>query len=239
MEQQISAKLNELKALAPENREYKTWLAESNLWGWLYTDYKLQGQKISRAAVVDMFNGIIREDIPLANYAFAQKLKTLYSDMQAELTMRSAPSIKLFKRWMKILYGDIPYRKSNPVVFEYGLIPCHFQSIEEELDRVIKEYVQSDGSPIDDIALLFLNILKIYPYEEESVDAAMVMALYCLEGLAFPIPELAVSEEEFGELVTAYMDKGRCEAFCDMFKRCVYNRLDAVLLVAKQAKEND
>lgn len=239
MEQQINAKLNELKALAPENREYKTWLAESNLWGWLYTDYKIQGQKVSRAAVVDMFNGVIREDIPLANYDFAQRCKALYSDMQEDLSMRSAPNQKMLKRWMNILFGDIRFRKCNPVIFEFGLIPCHYQFIEEELDNVIKEYVQCGGDQIEAVAMLFLKILRIYPYEEESVGAAMVMALYCLEGLGLPIPEIPLSEEEFCELITAYMDKGQSQPFCDMFKRCVFNRLDAVLMLAKQAKENE
>ena len=239
MEQQIRAKYNELKAIAPAGKEFRTWLSESNLWGWLYTDYIIQGQKVSRAAVADMCSGVIRGDVPLANYAFAERCKTLHSDMQADISMHSAPSLKLFKRWMNILFDDISYRKTNPVVYEYGLIPCHFHSIDEELDRVFREYIKSEADPVDALAMLFLNVLKVYPYEEESVDAAMAVMLYCFETMEIPVPEFSANEEEFGTLVKDYMDKGQSKPFRDMFKRSVYNRLDAVVNLAKQAKEND
>ena len=239
MEQEISSKLDELRKLLPENREFRVWLSESNLWSWLYSGFRIQGQAVSKSAVVDMYNGVIREDVPLSNYSFVQKYRALYLDMQTELSMRSAPDIKLFRRWLDMLYEGVVYRKNNPVVFEFGLIPCHFSSIEEELEKAFRAFVQSDKDPVEASAMLFLDIVKIYPFEEESIDAAMTVLLYCLEGFGFPIPELSVNEEEFGNLMRAYMDKGNAEPFCSMLERSVYNRLDAVIMLAKHTKENE
>jgi len=239
MEQQIKSKIKELNSLSISGSEFKQWLSESSLWNWVYSDFRITGQSVSKAAVADLCKGIIREDVPLSNYGYVQSCKELYLDMQSDLSMGALPDLKLFMRWMDMITDGADFRKSNPVVFEYGLIPCHFNEIKTELTEAFKRCFNSSESPITSLGKLFLDIVKIYPYDENSVDAAMVVLLYCLMRLKLPFPELSVSEGEFGELMKAYMDKGDSTPFIDMLYRCIYNRLDAVVMIAKQAKENE
>lgn len=239
MESEIFQKLDELKAMDPQNPEFKQWLKNSNLWGWLYSQFKVQGQAISKPAVVDLLAGNIREDVPLSCYGFVQGFKDMHKDMQSDIAMNTSPNPKQFRRWTQMLCPEAEQRKTNPVVFEYGLIPCHFNSIDSELDAAFKKYNTSKLSDITAACVLFLDIIRIYPFDDETVDMAMSALLYCLEGMGIPLPELSVGEDEFGRLISAYMDHGDHLPFTDMLQRCIYNRIDAVLMLAKQAREQE
>lgn len=239
MEQEIFQKLNELKAINLENAEFKQWLGNSNMWGWLYSQFKIQGQAISKPAVVDLLAGTIREDVPLSCYGFVQGFREMHKDMQSDIAMNTSPNTKQFKRWAGMLCPDANPRKTNPVVFEYGLIPCHFNSIDSELDAAFKKYTMSKLPGITSACILFLDVIKVYPFDEETIDMAMSVLLYCIESMGIPVPELSVGEEEFGKMISLYMDHEDYLPFTQMLQRCIYNRLDAVIMLAKQAKENE
>ncbi len=234
----IKSKREELAGLKNDNRELRKWVEDSNLWSWVYTMFRINGQKLSKPAVVDMLQGSIREDVPLSCYGYAQRYKQMHLDMFGDLSMQSTPSLKLFKRWTEILTGSCEFRSNNPVIYEIGLIPCHFNEIEKQLEEVFKAYASSAGTP-GQAARLFLQIVKIYPFREDTIDMAGAVLMYCIEAAGFPVPELPVNEEEFYRLLTPYMDHDDDAPFTDMFLRSLYNRLDAIILVTKQAIENE
>lgn len=239
MQQNINEKLRQLSELKPENSEFRQWLADSNLWSWLYSQFRIQGQNISKAAVVDLVNGTIREDVPLSCYGFVQGFKEMHTDMKSDLDMGITPNLKQFKRWAALACPDAKWRRNNPVVFEYALIPCHFNSIDDELEAAFRQYVTSRLPGTVAAAKLFLDIVKVFPIEEESVDMAMAVLLYCIESMGLPVPELSVTEEEFGKMISVYMDHEDYLPFADMLQRSLYNRLDAVVMIARQVKENE
>jgi hypothetical protein len=238
MEQEIKSKQEELANLKTDSRELRKWVEDSNLWSWVYTVFRINGQKLSKPAVVDMLKGSIREDVPLSCYSYVQRYKQMHSDMFGELSMQSTPTLKLFKRWTEILIGSCEFRKENPVVYEIGLIPCHFNEIEEQLNEAFKTFASSGGGPVQ-AAKLFLQIVKTYPFEEDTIDMAGAVLMYCIEAASLPVPELSVNEEEFYRLLMPYMNNGDAVPFTDMLLRCLYNRLDTVILVSKQAIENE
>jgi len=237
MEEKIKAKLNEIRQNFPSNVQFKQWLLTSNLWNWIYSSFKCQGQNVTKSMVVDLVDGKLIDDIPLNCYSFVQGLKDVYKDMQAEINMQSDINLKLFVRWGELL-GISTKRKSNPVVYEYGIIPCHFNSIDEELALAFKKYSLSSRT-IADAADLFLSVIRIYPYDEDSIDMAFVAISYVLMLCGYPLPELLISEGEFENMIKEYMNDNNCAAVYSLFERCVYNRLDTVLMLEKQAKEQE
>lgn len=239
MQEKIETKLKEYKDNFPKNQSFKTWLSKSNLWSWIYSVFRVQGQKVSKPCIVDLLEGTLRDEAPLSCYSFVQSFKEVTKDMGEESLMQSSPSVKLYKRWAEMM-SCRAYRKSNPVVFEFGLIPCHFNTIDEELEKAFKKFALSKNLWIEKCVVLFLDLIKIYPYEEESIDMAMIMLMYCLICKGCPIPELSVSQEEFNSLIAPYMDeKEDFTAFLNMFEKCIYNRLDAVVIFEKQALEQE
>ena len=235
----VEAKFKEYKENIPQNHDFRFWFAKSNLWGWIYSCFIAQGQNISKPCVVDLLDGTLRDEAPLSCYSFVQAFKEISKDMQEEVSMQASPSSNLYKRWARML-GCEEYRRTNPVVYEFGLIPCHFNAINEELDDAFKRYKLSKQDSLEAAVILFLDLIKIYPFEDESVDMAFIMLMYCLYVLGYPIPELGLKEGEFNSLVTLYMSESESyEEFYNQFLKSLYNRLDSVVLFEKQALEQE
>ncbi|MCQ2552411.1 MAG: hypothetical protein MJ148_03570 [Clostridia bacterium] len=236
MLKQIEAKLNEVKTNLPDNAQFKEWLLNSNLWSWIYSCFLAQGQNVSKPCIVDMTEGKLRDEAPLSCYTFVLAVKDIYMDMQNDISMLSDPSLKLFKRWAK-LFGCEDYRQSNPVIFEYGFVPCHFRMIDEELDEAFRKYASSREDGIKASADLFLDIIKAFPYDEETVDMAFVVLMYCLLEHGYPLPELGLTERDFNAMISECMKEKDYSNFYSLLGRNIYNRLDAILLIEKQANE--
>jgi len=235
MRKLVEAKFNEYKENIPQNHDFKFWLAKSNLWGWVYSIFTVQGQVISKPCIVDMIDGTLRGEVPISCYSFVSGYKEIVADMKEEAAMQSNPSLKLFKRWAQMLGAD-EHRRSNPVVYEIGLIPCHFNSIDEELTLAFKKYSSSNLDPLEAATVLCLDIIKVYPYDEETIDMALITFMYCLTLLGYPIPELYIGEEEFNKLITPYMSDSKTYGdFYSMLLKSIYNRLDSVVIFEKQA----
>ena len=154
----VETKQKEFKENFPKNLEFKSWFSKSNLWGWIYSAFVVQGQVISKPAIVDLVEGTLRDTVPLSCYSFVSAFKSIYADMLEENMMQSSPSTKLYLRWASLL-GCEEFRKNNPVVYELGLIPCHFYSINQELDYAFKRYATSELNPLEAATILFLDLI--------------------------------------------------------------------------------
>lgn len=239
MRQLIEAKLKEYQEKFPNNSEFKTWYTKSNLWAWTHAAFKLKGQNVSKPYIVDLLEGTLREDVPLSSYSFVMAFKDIYMDMQEELSMQSNPSLKLYLRWAEMLgLGEI--RKSNPVVFDFGLIPCHFNSIKDELDGAFKRFYSAKVEPIEATCILFLDLIKIYPYIDASIDMAMITMMYCLLGLGYPIPQLNITYEDFKKLLAPYMcERPQHAEFYEMFQKSMLERLESIIALEDKVLEQE
>ncbi len=250
MQQLIEQKVQELKENFPENPEFRSWLSKSDIWGWIHGAFRVEGRAIAREAAVDLVEGRIREEMPLSSYAFVQNYRDVYSDMKSCIHMQTSLTPELICRWAKMLQGlpeDTPdealFRKNRAIVYEWELIPVEEDKVRSGLKSLVKQYNRSMETrtiaPLERAAIFHLELLKLYPFGAETPTTALAVLMFCLLQQELPIPELTVDDRAYNSLVADFVDSGNAEPFARMLERSVYNRLETVVSLAKQAKENE
>ena len=244
----IRQKKAQLDACMPPDPEFRTWLEQSDLWCWLYSMLRISGQRMAKTSVVALVAGELRDDIPLNAYAMAKGFKDVYSDMKNCISMGLDLDTKILDHWAGMLL-DKPsedstnglYRQNNPIIYEWELIPVHFRQIKEELTALLRKAAQikEPKDPIDKASYVHLELDRLYPYGEQTYLVSGAALMYQIMQLGLPLPELAVGDIEYNKMVAKYCDDLEREDFCDMLSRSVFNRLDAVLGLAKQASEKN
>ena len=243
---QIKAKKAELDRLADVHPELSEWIGQSDLWCWLYSYFRINGQRISKDSVVAMTAGELKEDVSLSSYAFVKACKDVYVDMGISLAMDAAPDPKLVNRWAGMITGrgdQNPgqglYRQNNPVVYEWDLIPVHFRTLNEELAQLFRAAasMRDPEDPLARAAFVHLELNRLYPYGEDTTAVSAAVLMYYIRQLGLPLPELSAGDVEYNGMIAEYVEKSNREPFKDMLERSVYNRLEAVLTLARQAAD--
>ena len=242
----ILQKKAELKAMMPDDPEFTSWLEQSDLWCWLYSLLRIMGKRVSKGSVVAILAGELRDDVPLSLYAFVKSCKDVYYDMKSSLQMQSALDVKLLNRWAGMLLDKdsvFPeatlYRSNNPIVYEWELIPAHFREIKERFAEIFKNaaQVKDPKLSIEKAAYICLETNRLYPYGEDTVIASSAALLYQILEMGLPMPELPVGDVEYNKMIAKYVEDKDPSAFINMLERSIYNRLDAVISIARQAEE--
>ena len=248
MYEMILKKKQELLESMPKNPQFSAWLEQSDLWCWLYSVFRISGQRGSNASVVAMLAGELRDDVPLSSYAFVKNYKDVYYDMKRCIQMQATLDVRMLDRWAGMLLGKdfaaperTLYRTNNPIVYEWELIPAHFRQIREELSGILRTaaQVKDPKDPLDKAAFVHLEVDRLYPYGEDTAAVSMAALLYQILQLGLPVPELSVGDIEYNKMIAKYVEDKDRSAFTDMLERSIYNRLDAVLSLARQAGERD
>ena len=243
----ILQKKKELQGCMPDNPEFHTWLEESDIWCWAYSLLRVQGQRISKDIVVATQAAELRDDIPLSLYAFVGSCKSVYFDMKTSIAMGDRLDLKMLNRWAGMLLDKSSaepektlYRTNNPVIYEWELIPVHFRELRDELSAVLRTAAQAKDmeDPLDAAAYAHLEIDRLYPYGEDTVAVSFAALVYMLLKLGLPVPELSVGDIEYNKMIAKYAEDRSRSDFKGMLERSVFNRVDAVLGLAKQAAES-
>ena len=244
----IREKKAQLDACMPSNPEFRTWMEQSDLWCWLYSMFRISGERMPKNDVVAMAAGDLKENVPLSAYAAAKNYKDVYSDMKTCIMMGQDLDIKMLNRWAGMLLGkpsdDLQnglYRQNNPIIYEWELIPVHFHEIKDVLSEILHTAarVKEPKDPLDKASYVHLELDRLYPYGEDTAKVSGAALMYMIMQLGLPLPELSVGDIEYNRMVAKYVDDLDREPFCSMLSRSVFNRLDAVLDLAKQAAESE
>jgi len=248
MTEAISGKLAELKASRPADPEFKKWMDQSDLWCWMYSLYRITGRRISRKTVATVLQGEFRDDIPLSDYAFAGNCRDMYADMRGCLYMDADLDARMLSRWARLITSpDTPrqdgtlYRLNNPIVYEWEFIPPHFREVGSLTDGVLKSLqpVERQADPIDAAARLHLELNRLYLFGEDTVLLSLAALFYLLMKLNLPFPEISATDVEYNKMTANYLETRDSSAFSAMLERSIFNRLDSILDLLKQAKPED
>ena len=244
----IRQKKAQLDAAMPSNPEFKSWIEQSDLWCWLYSMFRISGQRLSKSSVVAMVAGELRDDVPLSSYAFVKSYKDVYYDMKNYLAMGADLDIKMLDRWAGMILGkpcidpaSTLYRQNNPIIYEWELIPAHFREIREKLSEILRTAagIKDPKDPLAKASYVHLEIDRLYPYGEDTVFVSGAALMFLLLQLGLPVPELSVGDIEYNKMIAKYAEDLDRSEFVSMLSRSVYNRLEAVLSLARQAGEKD
>ena len=248
MTELINQKLKELKDIFPSNPEFRSWMQQSDLWSWIYSILRIRGEKVHKTAVVKMIQGDLSDEIPLYAYALADRFRNVYQDMTAYISMSTDLELRMVCRWAKMLLGmdlSVPdsevFRKNCNVVYEWELIPEPEDRVPEDFAAILKRYKLAglSADPLARAAELHLEMNRLYPFGDETTLFSMAVLMFSLLELGYPLPQLSVADREYNMLMADYVEKRDPRPFKEMLERSVYNRLDAVVTLARQAAETE
>lgn len=240
MQELIDEKLKEFKALGVVNLEFRRWLDKSDLWHWLYSQLRIMGEPVSKAAVVDILDGKIVEAASIEAYNIIQGYSKAYSDMKSCASMEQNPDMKMLKRWGELILGETPpFRKGDPIVYEWNHIPPSYEGIAAETDMLLrKASAERYRTPsLRWMARLHLELCKLYSYGTSTQIMAFAVLAYCLIREDYPLPMLTVGDSEYNKMIGEYVNAGESSGFESMLERSVLNRLESVLQLSRRAAE--
>ena len=240
MQELIDRKIKEMRELGVVNREFRIWLEQSDLWYWLYSSFRIMGEPVEKKVIVDILDGKIVEDAPIDVYNFINGYSDVYRDMKNSAEMESHPDVKLLLRWGEMLLGHVPeYRRDTPIVYEWSHIPPPAGNISAETDSLLRKAVQERRSmpALKWMALLYLELCRLYPFGKETPVMAGLLLAYCLIREGYPLPSFPVGDIEYNKMIDAYVNRDEYEAFEGMLERSVLNRAEAVLQLNRRAAE--
>ena len=239
MKDLLNEKLKIYRDFGPVLPEARKWLEDSNLWMLLYTVLCQRGVRIEKKTLVEILAGHIFEDVHIDLYGFCFRLRDVYKEMVSAVEMQATLNTKLLDGWYQDLFEpDGPvHRKNNAVVYDIGFIPCHFNEINERMDRLFRSMAGvADGAL--KAAELQMGIINIYAYGPDTVTMALLAAAYALLEAGIPLASYPVSEDEYRRLIAACINDGDEEPFCSMHERSLINRLETVIQVYREAEQS-
>ena len=242
MYQIIEEKKELLASYRRKNRDIAQWLSKSDLWYWVYSRCKINGTPLGKRDIADISEGKIIENAPVDAYNFIGNSADLIKDMRSFSEMGSNADMKLLLRWLEMLFGKTPeFRTTTSIVYEWELIPVHFQEVRQDLEMLLKKAasLRLEGTPIERAAWLHLEFLKLYPFEEYNSEAALLILMYSFICAGYPVPMLDLGEREYNTLVADYIKNGDITPFKEMLERALINRLEAALAVCYQLPEEE
>lgn len=246
MYQKIAERLTELQNGMPENPQFAEWIEQSNMWSWVYSMFRISAVSISRSCVVDMLAGNVRENVSLRAHAFAQDCRRIYGEMRNFCDKKKPVDIGMIEHWAAVfansgkdIRSEDLYRTNNPIIYEWGIIPEHFSSLQVDLEIMLKWYsLDTDpANPIRDAVRLHLELNKMYPFGANTFFVSMALLMYSLMLLGIPLPELEADDVIYNHLMTDYISDGNEGPFLEMLEKSILNRLDSIIDLEKQAAE--
>jgi len=248
MIEMIKQKIHELNAAVPESAEFRKWIDDSNQWYWLYADMNRQGIRVGKRQVVDVLMGALLEDTPMTVYGFIHGFSGIYKDMKNYVLMKNSLTRHMMDQWYLELFTPgtnadpmTGHRISTSVVYEWGYIPPHFHEINVMLDDLFLKHAKErfSGNVIQRAESLYLGILRIYPYGEQTPTMAGLAFIYTLMEEHLPIPSFLANEQEYNTMVASYLEKDDKQPLVHFIEKSIYNRLDAILQVALARAEQE
>ena len=241
MEELIRSKLEEFKRLRGSDIELNAWIRDSNLWYWIFSALRLNGTPLDRKTIVSVLSGELQENLPLDTYSFIHGYAAVYKDMVDCLEMQAHPDLKILGRWYCNIFNaeELEFRRNNPVVYQWDFVPPHFLDVKKLTEDLLRQAYKSRGEGyfLEKACMLHLDLLKIYPFGENSILMAGILMMYVLMAYGCPLPSLTANEQDYSNLIYKYIHDGDPAPFISMVERSVLNRLDAVIEICRQARE--
>ena len=235
MNEVLNKKLKEYKLSQFDNKEFKAWVKDSNIWMSEYTCLRVKGIEMDKKELVDVVNGKIMEDLPVDIYNFVHRFIDVHKEMQASIGMMTSMNEDLFQKYYEHLFEGDGYRRDNPVIYKWNYIAPHFTEIGKDLSSLFKDIDKMDD-PVERAIRVHEGILSIFPYDTDTEVMACVAFYYELMAAGIPLPSFTADSFDYNDLVAKYLNEGSSE-LAEMLERSLINRLDSVLVFGHESKE--
>ena len=166
----------------------------------------------------EFFTGRKVEDhINVRNY------RAMLAYIYTTTAVKDKVDLELIHAIHRILKGGevVPYRQRVPIVRDFAFVPTHYQSIDEELDDVLKAYLMmyDKWGPVKRGCFLHNEFIKIYPYDEFTTGIARALLNFELIVAGYLPLAFDMDISEYRRCVSDHIKKNQPQPFYDLITR--------------------
>ncbi len=219
----------------PEIKSYFRQIEEKE---WLYNNMKLEGTGLTRGQIETMAMGDVYLNVPIGDHVMADKISMLLEKLWFFESMKRSLDLSVVDEIHREISGDKNYknyRKRNLVIQELGYTPPMPAAIPERMDSLARVFIEAlDAEPVSEevfeyMAAIHNKTAEIFPYGENDRLIARVTATYYMMIKGFPAVMLDMKEQEYNDMIGAYLKTGDLTECKEAFKRVIFNRLDLMI----------
>ena len=146
--------------------------------------------------------------------------RAMISSLYTTITVKDKVDLGLIKSIHRSLMDGktVEYRQRVPIVKEFAFVPTHYQSIDEELDDVLKAYLlmYDKWSPVLRGCFLHNEFIKIYPYDEFNGGVARALLNFELIAAGYLPLAFDMDIEEYRKGVMDHIKKKQPRTFYNL-----------------------
>ena len=240
MYKEIFKKIEILNEKAANIKSSQRVISDADRIDWIYSCMKAGGFPLDRSAIVDILEGRMHVEMTLDDYTKIEQYKELFRYVDDTIGMSSRLDQKILVHLNGMIVGrQTLIRKNLPPLRQYSHLPPQPQDVIKELRVLFRDlYEDKKRNVIEKAAWLHNEIIRIYPFDEECEATARAALFYYLkqEGL-YPVT-LGLSEDEYTQIITDYVNKKDQDAFRRVLERAIYNKVD-MLISLLECEEED
>ena len=162
-------------------------------------------------------NRKVEDHINVRNY------KAMIAYLYTTVTVKDKADLELIHAIHRILKDGkvVPYRQRVPIVKEFAFVPTHYQSIDEELDDVLKAYLlmYDKWGPVRRGCFLHNEFIKIYPYDEFTTGIARALLNFELIVAGYLPLAFDMDIAEYRKCVSDHIKMNHPQPFYDLITR--------------------
>ncbi|MGI6751225.1 MAG: Fic family protein [Anaerovoracaceae bacterium] len=233
MYQEITRKKKILENRKPYPVEVSNYLQELDSLDFIYSILFLDGSNAKRDDVQAIIRGDIRENVSVSDHTTIAKYRQGIEEIRFMVDIHTDLTEKSLFQIYEAMYKPFVqgYRKSNPVIEEIDYRPPHFFEIEEQM-QVLFYWLYSNGegeNPIVRAAQLHNRIIEIYPFENDSLAMARIVAQYYLLRHGFPFIPWDVGIKQYHSAIMKYLDNEEYQPIYQILESGIYNKMELLL----------
>lgn len=188
-------------------------------------------------SVDGILEGELQKDVTVGDYIFIQNSNELMRVTYGNLEMGNRMDRNLLVKAYRILSENPKgyFRKSNPVVYGFNLVPVNAEDIELQITEMFRK-VYSDNAG-DDVILMAMfihnKIIEIWPFEEFSGELTVfAMNYFLMEKGLMPI-RFDMEQQDYLDLVSACLKGDRREEFYKYIYGAVKEKMESTIEICK------
>jgi Fic family protein len=238
MIREIKKKMIILRNRAPFSPEIKSYLNQLEAREWVYMNLTLEGSGLVKENIDTVLDGGYILQASVEEHLLIERLGSLRGYLYRLTDMEAALSRNILSDIHGILTGNRgeAFRKTNPVLLEYGYNPMLPAEIPAAVDQLLAygRHNEQGENVFLKAARIHNRLVEIYPYKEGSPMLARAVMYYYLLEQGYPMAAIAMSEQEYNHALTRYLKDGDCKVLEQSLTEAVLGRLELMIQLTGQ-----
>lgn len=241
MYDQIAEKIKMLNQKKASVNDSDRIINEADRIDWIFSCMKTKNFPLEKSEMKDILNGRLHVEVTLDDYTQIERYKELFQYVKDTLGIESELDQKILIRLNGIIVGrQTKLRKNLIPLRQYSHLPPKPEDVMKELRRLFKElYTENKANIIERGAYLHNEIIRISPFDEQcEATARSALFYYLMQKGLYPV-NLAISSEEYTDMITDYLNEKHKNRFTKVLERAIYNKIDFLFRILEYTEEEN